>query len=331
MAAFVFKDELGRKSTKSRAAVDSESLHSLQCERLCAATRLVLHLRVLRAPSAGGGGEPARWPLHECRLEHPLQVSSVAARCGELAGRRGPRQPPGAHDRPACGGGAGAQSPPRGAPLFLLAGGPGQARRDMYVRYAGAFARINRKHDIVLVDQRGTGRVGSRCSAITRRTGGRHATSCRRCAGKRPAPASQSYGERVRFYTTSVAVARSRRGARGARLCAQSICTAPPTARAWRSCTCAAIRRCVHAVVLDGVTYPEQAIGPETPLDGERALDLIVARCRDCAGLRRRLSRLARRARGAARRVRTRETRRLDHRRSRSGRAARARVQSQRA
>ena len=42
----------------------------------------------------------------------------------------------------------------------------------------------------------------------------------------------------------------------------------------------------MHAVILDGVTYPEQAIGPDTPLDGERALDLIVARCAaspDCA------------------------------------------------
>jgi pimeloyl-ACP methyl ester carboxylesterase len=44
----------------------------------------------------------------------------------------------------------------------------------------------------------------------------------------------------------------------------------------------------VHAVILDGVTYPEQAIGPETPLDGQRALDLIVKRCgdsRDCAAV----------------------------------------------
>ncbi len=43
------------------------------------------------------------------------------------------------------------------APLFLLAGGPGQAASDLYVSYAGAFARINRNHDIVLLDQRGTG------------------------------------------------------------------------------------------------------------------------------------------------------------------------------
>jgi pimeloyl-ACP methyl ester carboxylesterase len=41
----------------------------------------------------------------------------------------------------------------------------------------------------------------------------------------------------------------------------------------------------VHAAILDGVTFPEQAIGPETPLDGQRSLDLIVARCQaspDC-------------------------------------------------
>jgi pimeloyl-ACP methyl ester carboxylesterase len=42
----------------------------------------------------------------------------------------------------------------------------------------------------------------------------------------------------------------------------------------------------VQAVILDGVTYPQQAIGAETPQDGERALNLIVARCMqapDCA------------------------------------------------
>jgi pimeloyl-ACP methyl ester carboxylesterase len=41
-----------------------------------------------------------------------------------------------------------------------------------------------------------------------------------------------------------------------------------------------------HAAILDGVTYPQQAIGPDTPVDGEQALNLILARCRaapDCA------------------------------------------------
>ena len=44
------------------------------------------------------------------------------------------------------------------APLFLLAGGPGQGAMGMYVSLAAAFARANRNHAIVLVDQRGTGK-----------------------------------------------------------------------------------------------------------------------------------------------------------------------------
>src|ERR1700733_5408395 len=44
------------------------------------------------------------------------------------------------------------------APLFILAGGPGQGAVQTYVAVAGAFARINRNHAIVLLDQRGTGK-----------------------------------------------------------------------------------------------------------------------------------------------------------------------------
>ena len=83
----------------------------------------------------------------------------------------------------------------------------------------------------------------------------------------------------------------------------------------------------VQAVVLDGVTYPEQAIGPDTPLDGERALDLILGRCRaapECAAaypdLRRDFGALAREVRSRLGVV--------DPARPRDGRAARARVQS---
>lgn len=42
-------------------------------------------------------------------------------------------------------------------PLFLLAGGPGQAATEVYPLAAGIFEEINRTRDIVLVDQRGTG------------------------------------------------------------------------------------------------------------------------------------------------------------------------------
>src|SRR5262249_26513675 len=43
-------------------------------------------------------------------------------------------------------------------PLFLLAGGPGIGATALYGNAAPAFGRIRRNRDIVLVDQRGTGR-----------------------------------------------------------------------------------------------------------------------------------------------------------------------------
>jgi pimeloyl-ACP methyl ester carboxylesterase len=221
--------------------------------------------------------------LHQCRLEHPLKLSSVAARCGLLPVALDPAHPaagtielyvaviPALNRRAVA------------APLFVLAGGPGQAATDMYVSYAGAFARINRNHDIVLLDQRGTGRsaplfcnypddwqdAGAALPAL------RQATLA--CLHK--------FGERVRFYTSSVALldleqVRRALGYPSIDLYAASYGTrmAELYMRRYPQST--------HAVILDGVTYPQETIGPDTPWDGEHALNLIVARCRaasDCA------------------------------------------------
>jgi pimeloyl-ACP methyl ester carboxylesterase len=42
-------------------------------------------------------------------------------------------------------------------PLFILAGGPGQAATENAKFFARVFARVRRDRDIVMVDQRGTG------------------------------------------------------------------------------------------------------------------------------------------------------------------------------
>lgn len=41
--------------------------------------------------------------------------------------------------------------------VFMLAGGPGQSARDTFAQLSGAFFEVGKTHDIVLVDQRGTG------------------------------------------------------------------------------------------------------------------------------------------------------------------------------
>jgi pimeloyl-ACP methyl ester carboxylesterase len=222
--------------------------------------------------------------LSDCRLEHPLELTSVPARCGRLRVAENPAQASGRSIDLSVAVVPALNRRAAAAPLFLLAGGPGQAASDLYVSLAGAFARINRDHDIVLVDQRGTGKSAPLfCSYPDdwQRSDEelpviRQAT--RDCLSK--------YGERVRFYTSSVAVldlerVREALGYREIDLYGSSYGTrmAELYMRKFPQST--------HAVILDGVIDPQQAIGPDTPADGERALNLIVARCRaapDCTG-----------------------------------------------
>jgi pimeloyl-ACP methyl ester carboxylesterase len=235
------------------------------------------------AAGAADAPVPTALPLHECRLEHPLKLSSVAARCGTLKVALDPAHAAGAAIDLSVAVIPALNRRSRAAPLFLLAGGPGQAATDLYVSFAGAFARVNRNHDIVLLDQRGTGRsaplfcsypedwqeTGDEMAAL------RQATLA--CLAK--------FGDRVRYYTSSVAVrdleqVRQALGYGAIDLYAASYGTRVAELYMRR------YPRSVHAVILDGVTYPEQAIGPDTPQDGEEALNLIVARCRqapDCA------------------------------------------------
>src|SRR6202034_1689614 len=121
--------------------------------RLAWMTLLIGAFCSMRTPAA-----PGTLPLHECRLEHPLKVASVAARCGVLQVAENPAQPSGRTIGLHVAVVPALSRRSHAAPLFLLAGGPGQAASDLYVSYAGAFARVNRNHDIVLLDQRGTGR-----------------------------------------------------------------------------------------------------------------------------------------------------------------------------
>ncbi len=236
----------------------------------------------LPAIDAAAGREAPAQPLSlvECRLEHPLRLTSTAARCGTLAVPEDPGRPDGARIALRVAVVRALDRRSTAAPLFLLAGGPGQAATDLYAGNAGAFARANRSHDIVLIDQRGTGRssaldcpypddwqaAAAALPALLEAT--------RACLAK--------LGPRVRFYTTSVAVGdleavRRALGYPRIDLYGSSYGTRVAQLYMRRHPTL------THAVILDGVTYPEQAIGPDTPADAERALGLIVARCREAA------------------------------------------------
>ena len=92
-----------------------------------------------------------------CTLTAPGQPVTAPSRCGFLEVPENPEDPDGrkilVHVAVA---GAGDQDAAED-PLFFLAGGPGQAATETWISIRSWLRKINRKRDIVLVDQRGTG------------------------------------------------------------------------------------------------------------------------------------------------------------------------------
>jgi pimeloyl-ACP methyl ester carboxylesterase len=243
------------------------------------------------ASARGAAAATAAPPdLAECRLEHPLKIASQPALCGRIAVPLDPEDPSGAKLELEVAVVKALNRRSTAAPLFLLAGGPGQSAIELYASFASAFARINRNHDLVMVDQRGTGQSDRLACAYPEDWDSASDDLAAVRAATRACLAE--LGDRVRFYTSSIAVrdldtVRRRLGyplidlygvSYGTRM-AELYMRRYPAA--------------VHAVVLDGVIDPERALGPDTPLDAERALRQIVARCgeaNDCAKAYPRLS-----------------------------------------
>jgi pimeloyl-ACP methyl ester carboxylesterase len=159
--------------------------------------------------------------------------------------------------------------------LFFIAGGPGQASTEAFVQEAPAFDRIRSEHDIILVDQRGTG--GSNrmdCPKLSADFDSSDDAAITRAA---QACLKQLPGD-PRFYTTSVAVqdldaVRAAMGypsidlygiSYGTRVALQYLRAYPDQTR---------------SVVLDGVVPADLALGPDVSLDAQRALGLIFSRC----------------------------------------------------
>ena len=165
-------------------------------------------------------------------------------------------------------------------PLFVLAGGPGQAGSDVIRLLTAAFKRVRATRDIVFIDQRGTGRSGkldceSRPEHETMSDAQLEA-EIRNCIGASKAVFSA--------YTTANAardIEEVRRtlgygkvnlwgGSYGTRL-GQAYARAFPAS--------------VRALILDGVAAPEQVI-PAGGRDGTAALDALFKSCATDAACR---------------------------------------------
>lgn len=166
---------------------------------------------------------------------------------------------------------------PQPDPLVLIAGGPGQSTVDFYMQTRGAFGPVRRERDIILVDQRGTGRsaTGFRCELPEdvdfqlADQGALKALVAECLAGLERDP---------RFFTTSAAVrdldaVRRELGvdrwniygvSYGSRVALHYLRRYPEH---------------VRTLVLDGVVPPTLALGPDLAFDAQTALDGIFERC----------------------------------------------------
>ena len=227
-------------------------------------------------PAARAAAVQDALPLADCRLEHPAGTGSVAARCGHLSVPEDPAAPGGTRITLAVAVVPALDRSTALEPVFIVAGGPGQAASDFYAAYAGAFARVLRRHDLVLVDQRGTGRsnrLGCEVPAdveINTPSAARLteiATACRHALPGRP-----------EYYTTSVAVRDLDlvRGALGApRISLYGVSYGTRVVEHYVRRHAAHVR----AVVLDGALPPDESPEPAVTDHAVRALGLAFARC----------------------------------------------------
>jgi pimeloyl-ACP methyl ester carboxylesterase len=231
---------------------------------------------LLTVIAAAATAQPAWQSEERCRLATD-GVPAAYARCGTLAVPLDPAAPDGPAIELFVARIGALSAEPRPDPLLLIAGGPGQSTVDFYLQTRGAFEQARRDRDLILVDQRGTGRSaeGFRCevpSDLSLDTAGSEelATVVDACF--------EQLSHDPRFYTTSAAVrdldaVRTALGIEAWNVYGVSYGTrvAQHYLRRYPEHT--------RAVVLDGVVPPPLALGPDVAREAQRALEQIFARC----------------------------------------------------
>jgi pimeloyl-ACP methyl ester carboxylesterase len=213
---------------------------------------------------------------HRCRLSAE-STPAVFAYCATLTVPENPDEPAGPSVDLFMARIPSSSATPRPDPLVLINGGPGQSAVDLYLQARGAFDPARRDRDLILLDQRGTGRSaqGFACQVpedLAIETAGTEALErfVDECLA--------SLEHDPRFYTTSVAVQdldRLRTSLGVAQWNLYGVSYGTRVAQHY-------LRRFpehTRAVVLDGVVPPDLALGPDVAREAQRALDRIFERC----------------------------------------------------
>ena len=271
LALFGYRTFIERsKTSPPTAAIAASPAASARNEALAAQARPAITRRL---------GALAFTP---CTLAPEFGVQTVDAQCSSLEVPENRAEPGGRKVKLAI-----AWVPARGEaepdPMFMIAGGPGQSALDSYPTIAGAFAEVNRKRDILLVDQRGTG--------------GSNRLVCKDAEGKSSFTEGEDFGlatardfaarcaatlsktADLRFYSTSDAIqdldaVRRAIGAEQINLMGISYGTrvAQQYARRYPAHT--------RTLTLDGIVPNSLVLGNDHARNLEKSLDMQFARCR---------------------------------------------------
>ncbi len=166
-------------------------------------------------------------------------------------------------------------------PLFFIPGGPGEAAVESFASISPAFRRINQKRDIVLVDQRGTGKSHP-LACLTSDNVDTSTPAEAQLKAELEKCLAQIDAD-PRFYTTSIAMddldeVRQALGYKTINLYGGSYGTRAALVY---------LRQYpdrVRSVILDGVDPPNWSLGDGMARNAQHALDMIFARCQHDVG-----------------------------------------------
>ena len=164
-----------------------------------------LLVAVTMAASAEPATEQSGLELEKCVLDMPGTSMTAEAECGWLTVAENRDEPDGRKIRLHFALARALKPEPDATPIFFFAGGPGQAASELWVQLQGPLKKLQRTHDIVLMDQRGTGAESPLSCELEDETLdlridlGKVAEQARECL--------QKVEGDPRFYTTTIAMA----------------------------------------------------------------------------------------------------------------------------
>ncbi|HEY9076122.1 MAG TPA: alpha/beta hydrolase [Anaerolineaceae bacterium] len=227
-------------------------------------------------PQAGKGGNSApSLALQDCEIISQGFVKATRARCGTLTVPENRANPAGRKIGLNIAVVPAVSRSPKPDPVFLLAGGPGQAAVELVSSWMVMLERIHQERDLVLVDQRGTGKSNPlECKLpkddydISEEQAARMIIEC-----------STKFEADLTQYVTPIAMqdldeVRAALGYEQINLYGVSYGT-----RAALTYLRMFPQR-VRTITLDAVVSPDDVIFLNTPKDAQRALDLLFARCK---------------------------------------------------